>query len=296
MLLPSVNFSDPNVVCDTLHAGAKAMLAYYGLKGCTHHLPGTGNILISGDLHDNPLHLLKIIKLASLDIPTNHVILQELIHSGRSQNGIDLSYRMLVRVAALTIAYPSQVHPILANHELAQATGRPITKGGGELVEMFNLGVHHVFCTKAEAVLEAIRTFIMAMPIAAQSASGLMCCHSLPSREHMGTFDRTLLARAIQPSDLNGNNGSAYTMVWGRDYSEEQINALASHWGVKLFCLGHALVSDGIEVAMDNMIRINSDHAKGAALPLALESILEADVAIESAVRLATVIIKPSEI
>ena len=296
MLLPSINLSDPTIVCDTLRAGAQALRSYDGCRGCSHHIPSVGQILISGDLHDNPLHLAKVIKLASLEIPDNHVVLQELIHSVSNPDGIDLSYRMLVRVAALVLAFPKQVHPILANHELSQATNRSITKGRGDLVEMFNLGLDHVFNQNAHDVTRAVCEFIYAMPIAVRSESGLLCSHSLPSESAMDNFDVTLLDRELCAMDLQGTSGSAYNMVWGRDHSQEQVSTLGMCWGATLFCLGHALVPSGIEVALPNMLQLNSDHNNGVALPLELDSIPDAHGAIELAIKLASVSVTPHEL
>lgn len=292
---PSINFSNAQDVCATLQSAAECLLEFSGRVGCTHHLPSTGQLLVTGDLHDNPFHLSKIIKLANLQNPTNHVVLQELIHSSGDSNVADLSYRMLVRVASLVIAFPSQVHPILANHELSQATGRAITKGGGELVDKFNQGVKQVFGKHAKKVLESLDKFILAMPLAVQSSSGLMCMHSLPNELLMDDFDRDILHRKLQYSDLSGSNGSAYLAVWGRQHSESQVNSLADYWNVKLFCLGHAWVPSGIDVSMPNVLLINSDHANGVVLPIQLDDIQSASAMMRSAVELQSVFIEQSE-
>jgi len=287
---PSINFSNFEDVCAVLQTASSCLLEYKNRKGCVHHLPSSGQVLITGDLHDNPVHFSKIIQLAELDIPTNHVVLQELIHSGGDSIATDFSYRMLVRVASLIIAYPSQVHPILANHELSQATGRPITKGGGELVEKFNSGVQQVFSKHTERVLEALNTFILAMPLAVQSKTGLMCLHSLPNELTMDEFDVEILQRELQPTDYRGPFGSAYMTVWGRQYEPEQVNALAEHWGVTLFCLGHAWVPGGIDMAMSNVLCINSDHNNGVVLPVQLDHIQSAGKTMQFAIQLSSVL------
>jgi hypothetical protein len=286
---PSINFSNAKDVCAVLKTATQCLRQISGRVGCTHHLPSTGQLLVTGDLHDNPFHLSKIIKLAKLDVPTNHVVLQELIHSSGDSNELDLSYRMLVRVASLVVAFPSQVHPILANHELSQATGRAITKGGGELVNKFNQGVKHVFGKNTKEVLEALDKFILAMPLAVKSSSGLLCMHSLPNELLMDEFDMDILDRELQFPDLLGSGGSAYLTVWGRQHSEQQVNALAEHWGVSLFCLGHAWVPSGIDVSMPNVILLNSDHANGAVLPIQLDNIQSAHKSMRSAIELLSV-------
>ncbi len=296
MLQPSVNFSNSDDVCAVLRSATQCLLEFTGRNGCTHHLPSTGQLLVSGDLHDNPFHLAKIINLANLDIPTNHVVLQELIHSAGDTESHDLSYRMLVRVASLVAAFPSQVHPILANHELSQATGRPITKGGGELVQKFSLGVQQVFGKQTKQVLDALDTFILAMPLAVQTESGLMCLHSLPNELQMEDFDVDILHREFKAKDLQAPGGSAYLLVWGRQYTPEQVDGLAKQWGVKLFCLGHAWVPSGIDMAMPNVLLINSDHNNGVVLPIQLDNIQNAGRTMQSAIQLMSVPVDPSEL
>ncbi len=285
----------PDTVCTVLQNATKCLRGFSGRIGCTHHVPSKGKILISGDLHNNSDHLSKIIELANLDVPTNHVVFQELIHPSGEQNGLDLSYQMLARVAELVVSYPSQVHPILANHELSQATGRAITKGGGELVEKFSGGVKHVFGDNSEDVLLALYEFIFSMPLAVKSNSGLMCVHSLPNELEMADFDIDILERELTTADFFGGTGSAFFMVWGRRYSENQIKELAERWGVSLFCLGHAWVPEGVEALLPNVVRLNSDHNKGAALQIDLDSIKDAQETIRYAIQLAPHLVKKTE-
>ena len=185
MPTPILNLSDHVDICETLLRAAELLFSYEGRVG--EHAPCSvrrKTYLFRVTFTDNPFHLAKIIKLAALHEPTNHVVLQELIHSGDTHNMHDLSYQMLVRVASLVVSYPLQVHPILANHELSQVTGRAITKGGGELVEGFIRGIDHVFGNEADNVLSAINSFVYAMPLAVRSNSGLIV---LPQFAKRGT-------------------------------------------------------------------------------------------------------------
>jgi hypothetical protein len=296
MQQPTVNLSSHEAVCAILIEATNKLLTYSGRHGSTHIVPSTGQLLVTGDLHDNPIHLTKIVQLANLDVPTNHVLFQELIHSSGESAGEDLSYRMLVRIASLLCSFPSQVHPILANHELSQATDRAITKGGGELVIRFNQGVQHVFGKHAGEVLEALNSFIMAMPLAVQTESGLMCLHSLPNELAMEEFDTTVLQRELKQADYMGPFGAAYMTVWGRQLAEEQVNRLAEEWGVTLFCLGHAWVPEGIDIALPNVIQINSDHNKGVVLPIQLDAIQNARRTVIGATPLSSVSLNPAEL
>jgi hypothetical protein len=280
------NLSNPKYVCRTLLNASEVLFTNKSRSGCVHNLPSTGTCWVSGDLHDNPEHLQTIIKLASLDSPANHLVLQELIHSGDGSEAPDLSYQTLVKVAELVIAYPDQVHPILANHELSQALGRSITKGTGDLVSQFIQGVFGVFDNDTSKVLKAINAFIFSMPLAVRSETGLMCTHSLPDEEKMDLFDVDIINREITTSDIEGIFGSVSQVVWGREHTQKQVNELAACWEVKLFCVGHAYVHNGIELLFSNVLALNSDHANGVVLPVDLENILNAKQTKKLAVKL----------
>ncbi len=236
-------------------------------EGSLVQLPATGRLLVTGDLHDNPEHLGKIVQLARLDASADHhVVLHEIIHSERLVNGVDLSHRMLARVAELVVAYPQQVHVVLANHELAQMTGQGVSKGAGNSVELFNAGLQYVFSDDWEAVSKSIKGFIRAMPLALRSESGLLCAHSLPAPRSMAQFDSGVLMRELADKDYEPRTGSAYLMVWGRGHTPEQIEALAAGWGVNLFCLGHQHVESGLAVHGERVVVLNSDHESAAVL------------------------------
>ena len=293
MPLPSANVSDPSSVIGVFKEATTHLLALS--IGSTHKLPSEGTVVVSGDLHDNPFHLAKIIKLAQLENGSNHVVLQELIHGVTHHDEHDLSYRMLLRVAALINHFPTQVHPLLANHELSQLTQREITKGGVEMVWRFTEGVKHVFAKKSSKVLDAIDEFLKAMPLAARSESGLFCSHSLPNEAVMGVFDTTVIDRRLKKTDLQ-SDGSAYFMVWGRQHTQAQLDKLANAWNVNLFCLGHAYVPDGICANFNNMVQLNSDHQGGVALQLDLSSIRDAKQALRLSIKLQNLRMDPSEL
>jgi len=157
------------------------------------------------------------------------------------------------------------------------------------LVGKFLSGVEHVFGKNTSKVIEAINTFIFAMPLAVQSESGLMCCHSLPDDDDMELFDTNILHRELTEKDTMNRSGSACMLVWGRRQSDKQINALAQTWGVKLFCLGHAWVPEGIEMASEKVLLLNSDHANGVVMPVDLSAIKNAGTTMQSAIKLSSI-------
>ncbi|NBX33172.1 MAG: metallophosphoesterase, partial [Planctomycetes bacterium] len=142
----TISMQDAVSVSTLLDAAAERMLADPLRKGSSVFLPRRGRILLTGDLHDNPVHFMLVQQLAKLTAsPDNHLVLHELIHGDRLVNGVDLSYRMLCRVAQLTLAFPGQVHVVLANHELAQVFRHPVSKGAGDNLELFDAGLDWAF-------------------------------------------------------------------------------------------------------------------------------------------------------
>ena len=239
-------------------------------RGSCVHLGDVGRLLVTGDLHDNPTHFVKVVNFARLEQPENNVILHELIHGERLTHGADMSWRMLAKVARLVEKYPGQVHVMLANHELAQAFNQPVSKGAGENTELFREGLLCSFGDEAEIVDAAIGVFVRALPLAVKTKNGILCSHSLPSLYDMKTFDSGILERDLVEDDYEVRLGSAWQMTWGRNQKPEQLAALAAAWGVKVFIAGHAAVPEGVLAAGPQFLLLNSDHEHGAVLPLML--------------------------
>jgi hypothetical protein len=278
---------------DMLDRAAAALLASPHRAGSIVRLPAHGRLVVTGDLHDNPAHLGVIVRLARLEhSPDHHVIFQEMIHGEQLVNGADLSHRMLLRVAELVTRFPTQVHPLLANHELAQMTGKGVSKGAGNSVRLFNDGLEFVFNDHWEEVARAINRFIRAMPLALATESGVFCAHSLPApgTQGMDRFDLNIIKRDLRDEDYlspgEGGIGSAYLMTWGRGHSAEQIESLAKAWHVNLFMLGHEHVEAGCEMKGPKLVKINSDHEQGAAVIVDLAHPPTAEQAMNEAVRL----------
>ena len=271
---PHTDFRNAAAVIALFDQAANAMRQSPARDRSIVRLPAHGRLLVTGDLHDNPVHLQKVITLADLaESKDHHVILHEMIHGERLVNSLDLSHRVLARVAELTARLPDQVHPLLANHELAQMTGKGVSKGGGNSVELFNDGLEYVFGDDAGDVAAAIGEFIKAMPMAAMSDSGVMCSHSLPAPRMMEQFDQTVIARDLRSEDYQAPFGAAHLMVWGRSHTHSQIDLLSEAWHINLFCIGHEHVDTGIELKWPRLMILNSDHERGTVLPVNLAEI-----------------------
>lgn len=256
---------------DLLETAAEAMRSSPLRDHCTVRLPAHGRLLATGDIHDNQLHLDAVVRAARLKRSAdNHLVLHELIHGERLVSGMDMSHRMLAKVAELVIAHPLQVHPILANHEIAQYRRQHISKGAGDNLQLFDAGLEWVFGDEAEVAADAIGSFVRSMPLALRCENGTMVSHSLPAAAQMAHFDMSVLGRDLAEGDFDGPAGAAYIMTWGRNHPPEHLEALARAWGVKLFIVGHAHASAGIDFRPPNMVILNTDHEQGRVLEIDL--------------------------
>ena len=266
-----IDDQDAVAVVDRLSAAAAAMREAPNRRGSVSMIDGRGSLLFTGDLHDNPTNLSKVVRCSRIARETDaHIVLHELIHGERLQQGLDLSYRMLVKVASLVLEHPGRVHVLLANHELAQMEGHSVSKGGGCMTTLFDLGLRAVFEEEADLVASAIGEFVRALPLAARTENGVLCSHSLPGPMMMDRFDTGILDRELEADDYAPMEGSAWMMVWGRGHAESQVEMLAEEWGISLFCLGHAYVESGIGIGGPRTILLNSDHDQAMVLPIDL--------------------------
>lgn len=262
-----IDTQDADAVIDAFHRGAEACRQATCRTGCVERIEGRGTLAATGDLHDNPFHLDKVLRFARLDAsPDHHVTFHELIHGEHLMNGMDFSYRMLVRMAELKIRFPEQVHMLLANHELSQMRGTAVGKGAGDSVAAFLDALDFVFHDRAEDVDVALRAFLRAWPIALITSNGLWCSHSLPGERVMKVFDPDVITRDLTDEDYTASTGSAYMMLWGRRHSAEHLDRLAETLGVKAFILGHEHAETGWMPVGRNALVLNSDHERGVVL------------------------------
>ena len=286
---PSLILSDAASVIAALEGGTHANFSASCRRGSVDSIDaGPGQRLIAtGDLHDNPVNFHKLVLAAGMtlnepgmegDAETTaphlcHLTLHEIIHSDRLMNGMDMSYRALVRVADLKARYPKHVHTLLGNHELAQFNNSTILKDGVKSVDVFNDGVAFAFGEDAPRVNDALRAFIRSMPVALECHTPrgtILCAHSLPPPASMARFDTTILKRDLTDDDYAPRTGSLHLMTWGRGYDADGLEDLVERWGVYLFILGHEHAEDGVRFVPPNAIVLASDHERGAYLPIEL--------------------------
>lgn len=276
-----LDLRNPDAVIDTLLAGERANLSSASRRGCCEVVSTDDpcrRLIATGDLHDNPISFQRLLEAAGMSgdasdpaaaTPSAHLTLHELIHPDTLTNGLDISYRVLTKVAALKARFPAHVHTLLANHELAQIVGAGIIKDGLNVVKAFNAGVEFVFGDEAPRVNDALVAFIRSMPLglrcvgAGPDGTDLLCAHSLPGPDLISRFDPAVLDRELADTDLEPRRGSAHIMVWGRGHTPELVNPLATAWNVGTFILGHEKAESGHLLVTDKAIVLNSDHARG---------------------------------
>lgn len=296
---PGIDLSDADAVCAILHAAADACRQDPKRRGSTVHLGDTGQLIVTGDLHDNMNNFRRVVRYAGLDTASPddpdlpHLVLHEVIHGEASFNGQDLSVRMLARVAALKAKFPENVHLLLSNHELAQLLGEGIVKQGTSVVEAFDDGVEFLYRERADDVREAVRAYVRALPLCVRGALGVFVAHSLPAPRAIERFDKEILDRDLEPEDLQPR-GSAYDMVWGRYQNKKVTEELADHWGADVFLLGHQPADYGSEPLCDNGIILASDHGHGVLLPVNLAESVRRNQLMDRVVPLAGVLLPPA--
>ncbi len=291
-VLAGLDLTRAEPVIGALRAGAAANRGAACRRGSTDHLVEPAEVIATGDLHDNPLHLARLVRMAGMDgggkdatPPTAHITFHEIIHSDRLVNGMDFSFRALTRIAALKAAFAERVHTLLANHELAQIVGAGIVKDGLNVVGAFNDAVEYAFGDEAPAVQEAIGDFIRSMPLALRchvprTADGAtrdtLCTHSLPAPDLMDRFDPLVLDRELREDDYVPRRGSAHLLVWGRGHEQRHLDHLAASLGAGLFILGHEKADEGVLRIGTNAIVLNTDHERGRVLRFRSDEALSA--------------------
>ena len=283
---------DPSVVVDLFYQAAEANLNSSLRKGGTVRLPDQGKLIATGDLHDHLPNLKRILHLAKLDeSPEHHLILHEIIHGPNLINGMDTSVRTLARIAGLKSDYPDQLHLVQANHELAQLTGASISKHGVSLTDAFDRGVDYLYRDESREVRTAVKRFLVTLPLAARTHTGLLFAHSLPSPHHVGGFDYSLIHRVPTPADLRPH-GPVHHMVWGRHHDAETARIMSEQWDANLFILGHQPAEMGYYTEADRILVLASNHNHGVALPIDLARTYTMDDLTTDVVPLAGVIVE----
>lgn len=235
-------------------------------------LPASGEVWMTGDLHDHRTNFAKLVRAADLgNHPNRHLILHELIHGDHyDQNGADDSWQTLYKAAELKCSFPGQVHFMLANHDLAQIQGEGIMKAGLSVCEAFTAGVNRDFGEGGNSVTFSIGEFLLSLPLAIRCPHGLFFCHSLPTDAQIANFDFTVFDRELNGRDYIRKTGSVYQLVWGRNMSPATAAKFAEQVDTRILVTGHQPQESGYHVNGDHHLIVASEHNQGVFLPIDL--------------------------
>lgn len=235
-------------------------------------LPAEGEVWMTGDIHDHRTNIGKLIQYADLaNNPQRHLVLHELIHGDHFDGtGAEDSWKTLYRAAELKCEFPDQVHFLLANHDLAQIHGEGIMKAGLSVCEAFNAAIKRDFPTGGTMVTVAITEYLLTLPLAIRTQTGLFFCHSMPTDDQIQKFDFTVFDRELLPEDYRRRTGAVYQLIWGRNVTPAGVATFAEKVNARLIITGHQPQEMGHLVNGDQHLIIASDHNQGVYLPLSL--------------------------
>jgi hypothetical protein len=256
-------------------------------KGNTLHLPEGLEVILAGDIHGRRGNLNKVISYAALgDNPKRVLILQELIHGPADEKtGMDRSIELLMRAARLKNQFPEQVILLLSNHDMAQASGKEIAKGGVDSCKEFVRGVEGAFGEAAEEIMAAINPMLLSQPIAIKCANRVMISHSLPSPNRMAAAGYEILdAPPSFTLEMLVRGGPVYEWVWGRAHTPAQVQRIAEALNVDFFLMGHQPTPNGWELTTPQSMVVMSDQQMGFVCQFSTSKPLNSEAAVESLV------------
>lgn len=258
-------------VINLLEDSALANRSHPQRNGAMLHLPGVGELIVVGDLHNHQRNFERIQKYAALGKhPKRYVILQELIHGGPLGNqGQDTSFDMLIATLRWARDFPGRVHFLMANHDLAQVQQAPVMKDGYNLTQRFNQHLELLYGNSAVEVGAALKNFVFSQALAAITVTGLFLAHSLPGPKDIATFDPGFFSRPLTDADFV-RPGSAYCLIWGRHQTAEILQKLSKAWWADVFVCGHQQQDDGYAAVEPNLLIVDSSHNQGVMLHLDL--------------------------
>ncbi len=235
-------------------------------------LPAEGEVWMTGDIHDHRRNFDKLLR--AVDLPNNpqrHLILHELIHGDHFDSiGAEDSWQTLYRAAELKAEFPQRVHFLLANHDLAQIHGEGIMKSGLSVCEAFTAGLKRDFGSVYQRVNVVVTEFLLSLPLAIRTPSGLFFCHSLPTDSQMPNFDFTVFDRPLIGADYKRRVGPVYQLIWGRGVTPAGVDQFLEKVKAGMVITGHQPQDSGYAVNGDRHLIIASDHNQGVFLPLDL--------------------------
>ena len=259
-------------------------------RGCIAHLPDTGKVVVTGDLHGHRRNFEKIIAFADLpNNPDTHLVLQEILHGGPEDDlGGCMSFKLLFDVLIYKLQFPHRLHIILGNHDTAIINNYNVMKSGKEMTQSMKAAMKRCFGSDFEAVELALKQFLFSQLLAVKCQNRIWISHSLPADSYLQKFDTEVFDRKLEINDIV-RPGPAYLLTWGRRHSEQALTKLTKMFDTNLFILGHQPQDEGWKKAGKNLIILASDHNHGCLIDIDLTQYYTIEKLIENIVPLASI-------
>ncbi len=217
------------------------------------------DVMITGDLHGHRRNFNLIQRTAALDEhPQRHLVLQEICHGGPRypDNGGCMSHAVLEDVARLKVQFPDRVHFLLGNHELAELAEYPIQKNRQMLNLLFRLGLQQMYGPATDRVREAMMFYLASCPLAVRLPGGVFVSHSIPEHLERNEFDASVFSRRLTDADFADRAG-VFSLVWGRDYRQQNAQAFAEMVGAEVLINGHEPCPEGCQAPNDVQVIVD---------------------------------------
>lgn len=241
---------DPDRLLTTLRRATQAYRTTPGRRGRLIRLEDAADVLVAGDLHGNLENFRQILDRAALtQHPRRHLVVQEVVHGPFCYpGGGDKSHQLVDLLAALKCQFPTRVHYLPGNHELAQFTSRQVMKNDVDLNVLFERGIEEAYGKRAPEINAAYSELIFALPLAVRTSNRVFLSHSLPSASRSETFALSTLETDEAPDSEWRPGGGLYSLVWGRDTSEANVEAFLAQVDADYLITGHIPCDHGFEV------------------------------------------------
>ena len=251
---------DPLRVIKTLQQATRCFKETPGRKGRLVNLQDAAEVMVVGDLHGHVENFRRVLEQAQLaKNPGRHLVLQELIHGPfRYVAGGDKSHQLLDLLAALKCQFPSRVHMLLGNHELAQWTGQAIAKKESDLNALFREGVGSAYFTKAKEIYAAYEELFAAVPLAVIAPNRVFMSHSVPSANRLERFDSAILGQDLAEIAALQPGGGIYCFVWGRDTRLDTVTHFLADVDADLLITGHIPCPEGFSVPNERQLILDA--------------------------------------
>jgi hypothetical protein len=154
-------------------------------------------------------------------------------------------------------------------------------KAGLSVCEAFTAGVRRDFGDRASTMNVTITEFLLSLPLAARTHTGIFFCHSMPTDEQMDAFDYTVFERPLTGEDYHRRKGPVYQLIWGRNITPPAVDKFLEHVGARIVVTGHQPQETGYLVNGDKHLIIASDHNQGVFLPIDLSKEYTMDELVE---------------